>query len=359
MGMISQSSALQTGSHIVDLQINEILGVGSFGITYLVTDPAIGTRFALKEYFPATQVKRLEDGKVILKDGQSTTVFSNGLKLFLNEARIVAALDHPNIVKVLRYFEANGTAYFLMPYYQGQPVHQLLESAVVLDREDAMTLMLPLMDAMEYIHTEGVIHQDIKPANVMLNRRGGESDVVKVLDFGLVKALDDEKQARASGNSLAGTPLYMSPEAIQTPMSVDARSDIYAVGAVGYFLVTGTPVFEAGSLVELCRKHVDDVPEPTSERLGKEIDGALEAALMACLEKSRAKRPQTARDLAQLLRKCSSAGTWSVEEAEAWWGRHDRGQVGTKEKAAETSQDDAVFDRTIVTDNSDSPETHS
>ena len=159
--MTSQSPALQTGSHIVDLQINEILGVGSFGITYLVTDPAIGTRFALKEYFPATQLTRLEDGKVILKDGQSATVFSHGLKLFLNEARIVAALDHPNIAKVLRYFEANGTAYFLMPYYQGQPLHQLLESSGVLNREDAKALMLPLMDAMEYIHNEGVIHQDI------------------------------------------------------------------------------------------------------------------------------------------------------------------------------------------------------
>ena len=126
--MIIQSSPLQPGSHIGDLQINAILGVGAFGITYLVTDPAIGTRFALKEYLPAKHVARQDDGEVIPKDEQSAQVFTEGLKLFLNEARLVAALDHPNIVKVLRYFEANGTAYFLMPYYQGQPLHHLLES---------------------------------------------------------------------------------------------------------------------------------------------------------------------------------------------------------------------------------------
>ena len=113
--MMSQSSALQPGSHIGDLQINAILGVGASGITYLVTDPAIGTRFALKEYLPAKLALRQQDGKVIPRDEQSAPKFADGLKLFLNEARIVAALDHPNIVKVLRYFEVNGTACFLMP----------------------------------------------------------------------------------------------------------------------------------------------------------------------------------------------------------------------------------------------------
>ena len=103
-------------------------------------------------------------------------------------------------------------------------------------------------------HSLGLVHRDIKPANIMLTRRGGEPDVVKVLDFGLVKAQDDEKQAGLTQqNSLTGTPLYMSPEAIQLPNSVDPRSDIYAVGAVGYFLLTGQPVFEAENVVELCQ----------------------------------------------------------------------------------------------------------
>ena len=229
--MISQSLALQTGSHIGDLQINAILGVGSFGITYLVTDPAIGTRFALKEYFPAKQLTRQEDGKVVPKDEQSATEFTQGLKLFLNEARIVAALDHPNIVKVLRYFEANGTAYFLMPYYQGQPLHQLLESAGAFNREDAKALMLPLMDALEHIHNEGVVHQDIKPANIFMTEQG---DPV-LLDFG-VAAADSEVSGHTSR---LGSEGYAAPEQSAVDGHIGPWTDIYGLAATLYRCVTG------------------------------------------------------------------------------------------------------------------------
>jgi eukaryotic-like serine/threonine-protein kinase len=156
----------------------------------------------------------------------------------------------------------------------------------------------------------------------MLNRRGGEPDVVKVLDFGLVKAMDDSKQAHVGG--LSGTPLYMSPEAIQTPDQVDTRSDLYAVGAVGYFLITGQPVFNAASLVELCQQHLSSMPTAPAQRLGREVSPELEYALLACLEKNRAKRPQTARDLANLLDRAPTSKSWSLEEAEAWWGRQER-----------------------------------
>jgi len=172
-------------------------------------------------------------------------------------------------------------------------------------------------------HSLGLVHRDIKPANVMVNRRGGEPDVVKVLDFGLVKALDDAKQARQTGG-LAGTPLYMSPESIQTPDLVDPRSDIYAVGAVGYFLLTGHPVFSATTLVELCQQHITAVPQTPSERLGRAVSTELECCLLACLEKSRAKRPQTARDLSLLLARAPTAKSWTIDDAEAWWGRHER-----------------------------------
>jgi serine/threonine protein kinase len=176
-------------------------------------------------------------------------------------------------------------------------------------------------------HSLGLVHRDIKPANIMLNRRGGEPDVVKVLDFGLVKAIDDDKQAKQTGG-LAGTPLYMSPEAIQTPDLVDARSDLYAVGAVGYFLLTGQPVFNATTLVELCQQHVTNVPAAPSQRLGRAISVELESALLACLEKSRAKRPQTARDLSQMLDRSPTAHDWTIDDADAWWGRHERQAAG-------------------------------
>jgi serine/threonine protein kinase len=117
----------------------------------------------------------------------------------------------------------------------------------------------------------------------------------------------------------------MSPEAIQSPMSVDACSDLYAVGAVGYFLLTGGPVFDADSITQLCRKHVDEDPVPPSERTKAPISSQLEHVILSCLEKKRALRPQTARDLAQLLNKCPGAHDWTVDSGDAWWGRHARG----------------------------------
>jgi serine/threonine protein kinase len=193
----------------------------------------------------------------------------------------------------------------------------------------AIHILQQICGSLYEAHSLGLVHRDIKPANIMLNRRGGQPDVVKVLDFGLVKALDDQRQAGLTQQaSLTGTPLYMSPEAIQMPNSVDARSDIYAVGAVGYFLLTGQPVFDADNVVDLCQKHVATPPIPPSERSRKPIPAELENALLACLEKSRAKRPQTARDLALLIARCPEATQWSIEDADAWWGRHERGQAG-------------------------------
>jgi serine/threonine protein kinase len=141
----------------------------------------------------------------------------------------------------------------------------------------------------------------------------------------------------------------MSPEAIQMPNSVDACSDIYAVGATGYFLLTGRPVFEAANVAELCDKHISETPAPPSVRSGRPVPPDLETALLACLEKSRAKRPQTARDLAQRLSRCAAAIEWTIDEAEMWWSRHERGQapVGSAGVEAATSTSGA-FAATIA-----------
>ncbi len=135
-------------------------------------------------------------------------------------------------------------------------------------------------------------------------------------------------------------------------MSVDACSDLYAVGAVGYFLLTGETVFEAASMVELCQKQIDEVPILPSKRGGVKVSQQLEDAIMSCLEKSRAKRPQTARDLAQLLEKCPAAHTWSIEDGDAWWGRHDRGGSDTQSKSSKADTAEVTLDRTIDQDTS-------
>ncbi|MGC4004996.1 MAG: serine/threonine protein kinase [Pirellulales bacterium] len=249
------------------------------------------------------------------------------IERFEREVQITCNLNHPNTIAIYDYGRTpEGVFYYAMEFLDGIDLQSLVEKYGPQSPGRVIQILQQICGSLYEAHSQGMVHRDIKPANVMLNRRGGEPDVVKVLDFGLVKALDDGKQAGRTGG-LAGTPLYMSPEAIQSPDSVDPRSDLYAVGAVGYFLLTGQPVFHAQSLVELCRLHVVGVPETPSQRVGRAINPELESALLACLEKNRAKRPQTVRDLAHLLERAIDAERWTIDDAEHWWGRHERGQA--------------------------------
>jgi serine/threonine protein kinase len=216
--------------------------------------------------------------------------------------------------------------YYAMEYLDGISLQDLVDKYGPLPDERVIHILLQICGSLFEAHSLGLVHRDIKPANIMLNRRGAMPDLVKVLDFGLVKAQDEKKGMEATNaNSLLGTPLYMSPEAIENPTRVDARSDLYAVGAVGYFLMTGEPVFNAPTLVELCRMHVAEPPKPPSVRTGRAISAELENAVLACLEKSASRRPQTARDLALRLERCRERFLWTTDRADDWWDRHTRG----------------------------------
>jgi len=168
-------------------------------------------------------------------------------------------------------------------------------------------------------HEIGLIHRDIKPANIILCKQGGLFDVPKVVDFGLVKDLSGTGVALTGTATLAGTPLYMSPEAITTPDAMDARGDLYALGAVGYFMATATHVFPGRSPVEVCGHHLHTKPEPPSTRLGRALPADLERLLLDCLEKDPSRRPQTAAELQQRVRKCRAHGAWDRERARHWW----------------------------------------
>jgi serine/threonine protein kinase len=258
-------------------------------------------------------------------------VSPSAVERFEREVQITSQLNNPNTVAIYDFGRTpEGVFYYAMEFLDGIDLQALVERYGPQPVPRVIRILDQICGSLYEAHSLGLVHRDIKPANIMLNRRGGQPDVVKVLDFGLVKALDEEPlAARAEQGSLTGTPLYMSPEAIQMPNTVDARSDIYALGAVGYFLLTGAPVFEAQTVVDLCEKHVNMPPVPPSERTRTPIPAELEAALLACLEKSRAKRPQTARDLAALIERCPEAHQWSIEDADAWWGRHERGFSGS------------------------------
>jgi len=298
--------------------LEEIIGEGGMGVVYR------GHHAMLRR---PTAIKMLTVEKVN----------ETSIARFEQEVQITCKLNHPNTVAIYDYGRTpEGVFYYAMELLDGINLQSLVEKYGPQPEGRVIAILRQVCGSLYEAHSQGLVHRDIKPANIMLNRRGGEPDVAKVLDFGLVKAVNDDKNARRTENGASGTPLYMSPEAIQTPDSVDARSDLYAVGAVGYFLLTGQPVFTAASLVELCQQHLTAVPQSLSERLGKRISPELEAALLACLDKNRARRPQTARDLSLLLSRVPTAGSWSLDEAEAWWGRHERAQAGQASAAAAT-----------------------
>ncbi|HVJ67427.1 MAG TPA: serine/threonine-protein kinase, partial [Caulifigura sp.] len=303
----AQKAAIQS-QKLGQYTLEQKLGSGGMGVVYK------GRHAILRR---PTAIKLLNVDKVN----------DSSIERFEREVQITSQLNHPNTVAIYDYGRTEeGIFYYAMEYIEGIDLQVLVDKYGPQSESRTIHILRQICGSLFEAHSLGLVHRDIKPANVMLTRRGGEPDVAKVLDFGLVKALDSRQQSsQTAANSLTGTPLYMSPEAIQTPDLVDPRSDLYAVGAIGYFLLTGKVLFDSENIVELCQAQVSRPPMPPSERIKREISPQLEGAIMSCLEKVPAKRPQTARDLSQLLSRSPSASEWSIEEADHWWGRHERG----------------------------------
>jgi len=323
----AEIEAKQLGQYTIE----EKLGSGAMGVVYKGRHAMLRRPTAIK----MLDVDRVNDASI---------------ERFSREVQITCQLNNPSTVAIYDYGRTpEGVFYYAMEYLDGINLQTLVDEYGPQPEARVIRILSQICGSLYEAHTLGLVHRDIKPANIMLNRRGCDADVIKVLDFGLVKAIDDNQQAgMTAANSLTGTPLYMAPEAIESPNSVDARSDLYAVGAVGYFLLTGTPVFDAAGIVELCRQHIDAIPQPPSQRIGKQFSPELEGAILACLEKSRAKRPQTARDLAQLLARSPAAGQWSIEDAENWWNAHDRRGNSSSNVAKQDTRNQAAIDRTVI-----------
>jgi eukaryotic-like serine/threonine-protein kinase len=207
-----------------------------------------------------------------------------------------------------------------MEYLDGLALDGLIERFGPQPEARVIHILQQVCGSLAEAHAVGLIHRDIKPANILLNRRGGIADLVKVLDFGLVKAVGSGREASlTAADSITGTPQYLSPEQIERPGEVDARSDLYAVGAVGYFLLTGTPPIRGDGLAEVLWKQIREVPEPPSARLGAEVSEDFEALILKCLSKRREDRPEDVRALIAALLRCRSSGMWTGEDAESWW----------------------------------------
>jgi eukaryotic-like serine/threonine-protein kinase len=239
---------------------------------------------------------------------------------FEQEVQMTSQLTHPNTVSIFDYGRTpEGLFYYAMEYLGGIDLDQLVRRFGPQPEGRVIHVLRQVCGSLAEAHRIGLIHRDIKPANIILTRRGGVCDLVKVLDFGLVKAVNLGSTHGLAPDAVVGTPHFMAPEAVSHPERVDARSDIYSLGAVGYWLLTGKTLFEGDDVEALMAHHVKEPPRPPAERLGREVSTDLAQMLMLCLAKPPEQRPASAEDLDRALASCVSAGTWQPAEADQWW----------------------------------------
>ncbi|MBT6157621.1 MAG: serine/threonine protein kinase [Planctomycetaceae bacterium] len=302
--------------------LEEKIGAGGMGVVYRGRHAMLQRPTAIK-----------------LLDPDKTT--ASAVARFEREVRLTSQLNHPNTIAVFDFGRTpEGLFYYAMEYLDGMALDELVAHDGPQPEARVVHILQQVCASLKEAHGIGLIHRDIKPANIMLCQRGGIADFVKVLDFGLVKALDSDQQAAlTAADSMTGTPLYLSPEGIEQPDTVDARSDVYALGAVGYFLLTGKPPFEGASVIEICMQHVKTIPVRPSERCSLNISEKLEDILLACLAKKPEERPRSMSELRDALIDCELNGNWTSETADAWWA--DNGSTITTEKPPQNGNYDS------------------
>jgi len=240
---------------------------------------------------------------------------------FRREAEAAAALRSPHTVELYDFgVTEDDTVYFVMELLDGMSLESLVRQYGPLPAGRVIHILCQVCESLEEAHERGLVHRDIKPPNIHVGRVGLRYDFVKVLDFGLVKAVankgDGQSLATAQGMT-PGTPSYMAPE-LALGEKVDGRADLYALGCVAYYLLTGQLVFEADNMLAMVARHLSTVPVPPSQRTATHIPAVLERIVMQCLEKNPADRPQSAAALARSLAAIDEV-RWSEEQGKQWW----------------------------------------
>ncbi|MDH4338365.1 MAG: serine/threonine protein kinase [Candidatus Krumholzibacteria bacterium] len=245
---------------------------------------------------------------------------------FGREAQATALMRSPHTIELYDFGMANdGTFYYVMELLEGFDLETLVKRFGPVPAERAVAMLAQVCHSLGEAHANGLIHRDIKPANVFVCRYGREVDFVKVLDFGMVKKRyvdDDDDTQLTSDHAVAGTPAYMAPEQVLGNRPVDARTDVYAVGCVAYWLITGQVVFTGKTAMEVVTLHAHETPVPPSARTELEVPPALEEVVMACLSKNPDERPASADALAAALKSIATRTTWTTERAHEWWDLH-------------------------------------
>lgn len=319
---------LKRAQDLGSYQLEERLGFGGMGEVWRARHRLLARPAAVKlirpEVFEAAGVARQSE-----------------LRLrFEREAQTTALLQSPHTIHLFDYGVTDeGAFYYVMELLDGFDLRTLVERFGPLPVERAVHLLVQACHSLAEAHAVGLVHRDITPANIFVCRYGRDVDFVKVLDFGLVKPREtnvrDESIARR--DRVGGTPAFMSPEQAIADRPIDARSDIYALGCVAYWLVTGAVVFPRNTPMAMAVAHTQAPPEPPSTRTELPIPAAFDALILSCLAKAPEDRPQSAEELAQRLQHLDDIPTWERGHARAWWNLHKPIDPARKRLAADTT----------------------
>jgi serine/threonine-protein kinase len=304
-------------------QVGQARAVGSYHLVQRLGEGGMGevwlARHMLLARCAAIKLIRPENLGHPRSEKAATT-----LGRFEREARATAALTSVHTIRLFDFGHTDdGAFYYVMELLHGRDLESLVREFGPLPAERAVYLLRQVCRSLAEAHARGLIHRDVKPANIYVCRMGLEYDFVKVLDFGLVKHEDasDAPTLMTVAQTTVGTPAYMAPEVILGERDVDRRIDIYALGCVAYYLLTGVSVFAGETPMKMLLQHVEGQPIPPSQRSEQHVPRALDAFVMACLQKDPRQRPADAETLLRMLDECDTSA-WDQKAAEAWWAGH-------------------------------------
>jgi serine/threonine-protein kinase len=293
---------LHTARKYGQYQLGHRLGAGGMGEVYLARHALLKRDCALKLIRPDVN----QDPRALAR--------------FEREVHATAGLTHPHTIGIYDYGRTDdATFYYVMEYLPGMSLAELIAKHGPLPAGRVIFLLRQVCEALAEAHAAGMIHRDLKPGNLFVSERGGTCDFVKVLDFGLVKLARDDGAAQLTRDQvISGTPLYMAPEQAVGEGGLDARCDLYALGAIAYHMLCGRPPFEADSPVAILIRHASQQVAPPSSH-GVEVPQDLEQVVLRCLQKKPEDRFENAIALEQALAACNAAGEWDRHKAAAWW----------------------------------------
>jgi eukaryotic-like serine/threonine-protein kinase len=293
-------------------RLGELLGSGGMGEVYLAAHRMLARPAAIKLIRPEV---------LAASDGAGAQL---AMTRFKREAEAAANLRSPHTVELYDFgVTEDGTLYAVMELLDGMTLQALVRDHGPLPAARVIHILRQVCDSLEEAHARGLVHRDIKPANIHLGRLGLRYDFAKVLDFGLVKSVAEHEHGMATAVGLTpGTPAYMAPE-MAGDETIDARADLYALGCVAYYLLTGRLVFEGSSGLQMMARHLQDTPAAPSCRTDQVVPAALDHLVLACLAKRPSDRPQSAAAVARML-DAMELEPWSAEQATQWWDQHDR-----------------------------------